>query len=55
MSTESQTPSSHNLPLKEALFLGFCAVFILFTRAALRLHLGIPGHAGSGVFDPKAF
>jgi len=33
------------LPLKEALFLGFCAVFILFTRAALRLHLGIPGHA----------
>ena len=33
------------LPLKEALFLGFCAVFILFTRAALRLHLGISGHS----------
>jgi hypothetical protein len=33
------------LPLKEALFLGFCAVFILVTRAALRLKLGVPGHA----------
>lgn len=31
--------------LKEALFLGFCAVFILITRIALRLHLKIPGHA----------
>jgi len=33
------------LPLKEALFLGFCAVLILFTRAALRLHLQISGHS----------
>ena len=33
------------LSLKEYLFLGFCAVFILFTRASMRLHLGIPGHA----------
>ena len=40
-----ETTRKTGLPLKEALFLGFCAVFILFTRAALRLHLGIPGHA----------
>lgn len=33
------------LPLKESLFLGFCAVFILVFRAGLRLHLHIPGHA----------
>lgn len=33
------------MPLKEALFLGFCAVLILFTRAALRLHLHISGHS----------
>jgi hypothetical protein len=32
------------LSLKESLFLGFCAVFILLTRAGLRLHLGISGH-----------
>jgi len=33
------------LPLKESLFLGFCAIFILFFRVALRLHLHIPGHS----------
>lgn len=33
------------LPLKASLFLGFCAVFILFFRAGLRLHLKISGHA----------
>jgi len=33
------------LQLKDSLFLGFCAVFILFTKAILRLHLNIPGHA----------
>ena len=33
------------LPLKESLFLGFCAVFILLFRVVLRLHLHIPGHA----------
>jgi hypothetical protein len=31
--------------LKDSLFLGFCAVFIIATRVALRLHLKIPGHA----------
>lgn len=33
------------ITLKESLFLGFCAVFVLLSRAALRLHLGISGHA----------
>lgn len=33
------------LTLKEALFLGFCAVFIIAAKAALRLHLKVPGHS----------
>ncbi|SDP30155.1 hypothetical protein [Desulforhopalus singaporensis] len=33
------------LTLKETLFLGFCSVFIISAKAALRLHLKIPGHA----------
>lgn len=33
------------LSLKDTLFLGFCAVFILCAKAALRLHLKIPGHS----------
>ena len=33
------------LSLRDALFLGFCAVFILVTKAGLRLHLKIPGHS----------
>ena len=36
---------SSSMLLRDALFLGFCAVFILMTRIALRLHLKIPGHA----------
>jgi hypothetical protein len=31
--------------LNEALYLGFCATFIVITRAVLRLHLSVPGHA----------
>jgi len=31
--------------LQEAICLGFCASFIVITRAGLRLHLNIPGHA----------
>jgi len=31
--------------LREALLLGFCATFVVLTRAALRLHLGLPGHS----------
>src|SRR5208283_5567682 len=31
--------------LKDAIFLGFCATFIVITRAGLRLHFNIPGHA----------
>ena len=33
------------ISLKDALFLGFCAVFLLSTRAILRLHLKVPGHS----------
>lgn len=33
------------LSLRDALFLGFCAVFTLCAKAALRLHLKIPGHS----------
>lgn len=33
------------LPLKDALFLGFCSAFILISRAAFRLKLKIPGHS----------
>jgi hypothetical protein len=36
---------SFRLSLKDALFLGFCAVFAVLTRLALRLHLHISGHA----------
>ncbi len=31
--------------LQDALYLGFCATFIIITRAVLRLHLKIPGHS----------
>jgi hypothetical protein len=31
--------------LREALLLGFCATFIILTRAALRLHFNLPGHS----------
>ncbi len=37
--------TKHRLSLKESLFLGFCAVFIVVLRAALRLHMSIPGHS----------
>jgi len=31
--------------LKDALFLGFCAVLVISCKAALRFHLKIPGHS----------
>jgi hypothetical protein len=34
-----------NFTLQDALYLGFCATFIVITRAGLRLHLKIPGHS----------
>ena len=34
----------HRFTLREALLLGFCATFIILTRAGLRLHLHLPGH-----------
>ena len=33
------------LSLRDALFLGFCAAFLLILRMAFRWHLGISGHA----------
>jgi hypothetical protein len=33
------------LSLKEALFIGFCAVFAVLTRVVMRLHLHVSGHA----------
>jgi hypothetical protein len=33
------------LSLKDTIFIGFCAVFILTAKALLRLHLKIPGHS----------
>lgn len=35
----------NHLPLKESLFLGFCAALLIITKAAFRWHLGISGHA----------
>lgn len=32
------------LTLKDSLFIGFCAVFLLVTKGAMRWHLGIAGH-----------
>lgn len=32
---------------REALFIGFCATFVVLGRAALRLHLHVPGHAAA--------
>ena len=31
--------------LRDSIFIGFCSVFIVCARAALRLHLKIPGHS----------
>jgi len=35
----------NRLPLKDSLFIGFCAVFLLVAKGAMRWHLGISGHA----------
>lgn len=45
MNQPTRTPQRRTLSLKESLFLGFCAVFILIFRASFRLNLNIPGHA----------
>jgi len=34
----------NRLTLRDSLFIGFCAVFLLVTKGALRWHLGISGH-----------
>jgi hypothetical protein len=33
------------ISLKDSLFIGFCAVFLLSAKALLRLHLKVPGHS----------
>ena len=46
-----ESPTTHirflwfRFTLREGLLLAFCATFIVLTRAALRLHLGLPGHS----------
>lgn len=43
--TENNRPFLWNFTLREAMLLGFCATFIVLTRAALRLHFSLPGHS----------
>jgi hypothetical protein len=45
MNNGRQVAAFRFLPLRDALYLGFCATFIVITRAVFRLHLNIPGHA----------
>jgi hypothetical protein len=45
MTSGGQVAAFRFLPLRDALYLGFCATFIVITRAVFRLHLNIPGHA----------
>ncbi|RJP15288.1 MAG: hypothetical protein C4520_20330 [Candidatus Abyssobacteria bacterium SURF_5] len=45
MKTSNRIHTFQFLPLRDAIYLGFCATFIIITRAMLRLHLNIPGHA----------
>lgn len=42
---QNNRPFLWNFSLREAMLLGFCATFIVLTRAALRLHFSIPGHS----------
>lgn len=35
----------NRMPLRESLFMGFCAVLLLVAKGATRWHLGISGHA----------
>jgi len=41
----SETFLWNKFSLREAIYLGFCAAFIVITRVVLMLHLKIPGHA----------
>ena len=42
--SRQQTYIWRQFTTREALLLGFCATFIMLTRAGLRLHLHLPGH-----------
>jgi hypothetical protein len=45
MMMPSETFLWNRFSLREAIYLGFCAAFIIITRIILMLHLKIPGHA----------
>ena len=38
-------PTTSSNTLRDTLLIGFCAMFLLIAKMALRLNLGIPGHA----------
>jgi hypothetical protein len=42
---DAETFLWNKFTLREAIYLGFCAAFIVITRVMLMLHLKIPGHA----------
>lgn len=42
--TREQVYLWNRFSLREAILLGFCATFVILTRAGLRLHLQLPGH-----------
>src|SRR4030042_2113263 len=42
---DAETFLWNKFTLREAIYLGFCAAFIIITRVMLMLHLKIPGHA----------
>ncbi|MBI1921993.1 MAG: hypothetical protein HYS23_13030 [Geobacter sp.] len=44
MTTNESTFLWRRFTLREAILLGFCATFVVLTRAGLRLHLHLPGH-----------
>lgn len=44
MQTNDRTFLWRRFTLREGIFLGFCATFIILARAGLRLHLHLPGH-----------
>jgi len=44
MNPDERTYRWRHFTLREGLFLGFCATFIVLARGGLRLHLHLPGH-----------
>lgn len=44
-----RVPFWERFSTREALFIGFCATFVVLGRAALRLHLHVPGHSAASL------